>query len=60
MLRTGTSVSIGEGRRMFGAVNVHSSDNDLKVALNTCKLTSTNNAEDPKSHVILKNGYEYL
>ena len=56
MLNNGGSISIAEGRNLFGDIGVTSSDPNLKVALNECKVTPTSNVNDPNSHLVIKNG----
>ena len=56
LLTNGGSISIAEGRQLFGDIGVTSSDPYLKVALNECKVTPTNRADDPNSHVVIKDG----
>ena len=49
-------MSIAEGRQLFGNVGVTSSDPNLRVALNECRVTPTNRVDDPNSHIVIKNG----
>lgn len=56
LLRSGGSVSITEGRQLFGDIGAGVNDPNLRVALNDCKVSPTNTADDPNSHVVIQNG----
>lgn len=49
-------MSLARGQRLFGHIAVKSSDPDLRVALEDCQITPTNNAKDANSVAVIKNG----
>ena len=53
-------MSIAEGRQLFGDFGVTNSDPNIKVALNECKVTPTDRADDPNSQVVIENGFVFL
>ncbi|XP_067935795.1 oncoprotein-induced transcript 3 protein-like [Watersipora subatra] len=56
LLNNGGAVSVSEGKKLFGDIGVSSNDANLKVALNNCKVTPTNRADDPNSRSVIENG----
>ena len=49
-------VSVHNGQRIFLQAEVKSSDAGLVVFLDTCKMTPTDNYDDPTNYVFIEKG----
>lgn len=57
LINNGGTVDIAEGRHLFGDIGVTSSDPNLRVALDECRVSKTNNPTDKTtSQLVIQNG----
>jgi len=57
MVNNGATISIGKGRNLFGNIGVDSTDPNLRVGIDDCRITRSKDATDASSgQLVIKNG----
>ena len=57
MVNNGDTISIGKGRNLFGNIGVDSTDSNLRVGIDDCRITRSKDTSDNSSgQLVIENG----